>query len=198
MCRAPLPRGVRVGREEIPTRRGAPARSLRCAGCGTAGSTRASPRSSASSATIPVVPAYAPSITIAPPSGLPRSVATLVAATRMTVTGACDLGGERRVVHEHQPARAGAWARSAPRTRRASRSPTTPSTRPAAPRSGRRRSRRCCRCCRRASCRRRGRGYITLRPSSVAARASTCADELHALAADARDQQLSFHVTSFR
>src|SRR4051812_15014651 len=38
--------------------------------------------------TMPVVPAYAPSITMAPPSGLPRSAATLVARTRMTVTGA--------------------------------------------------------------------------------------------------------------
>ena len=40
------------------------------------------------SSTIAVVAAYAPSITIAPPSGFPRSVATSVARTRITVTAA--------------------------------------------------------------------------------------------------------------
>ena len=43
---------------------------------------------SASCSTIPVTPAYAPSITIEPPSGLPRSVATVVAGRRIRVTGA--------------------------------------------------------------------------------------------------------------
>ena len=41
---------------------------------------------------MPVVAQNAPSITIEPPSGLPRSVATVVAGTRCTVTSARDVG----------------------------------------------------------------------------------------------------------
>ena len=40
--------------------------------------------------------------------------------------------------------------------------------------------------------------YMTLRPSSAAARGEHLRRELHTLAADTGDQQLSFHVTSLR
>ena len=157
----PLPGGELVRRAGGPTRRGARARWLRCAACGTAGSTRASPRRARRCSTMPVIARStrraSPST---PPSGLPSSVGDgRWPATRCTVTSARD----RRCVNvvsftsTRPPGRSFGSTGAQYSSCIAIADHACDTTGGACDRRvGRRR--RCCRCCRRASCRRRGRG----------------------------------------